>query len=141
MMRLQFPKTHTGLQTWDTPTPPNIEECILYPWDTTNTTQFKTIDLSQIFGLTFFFSYGGIYDIHAHTKTWPCAQSTYRKLSRRRQSAVAWIYVPISRTDSIALIGERLLRHENTTPNGISLLVSTCIKRVYWQNTYSFSYD
>ncbi|POR31267.1 Uncharacterized protein TPAR_08516 [Tolypocladium paradoxum] len=107
LLRLSLPKTCHGLETWDTPTPPDMERCFFYPANITSSTQFRTIDLSQTTGITFFFCRGEIYAVHAHTRVAPCAQSTYQRLSRRRQRSVVWVYVPISKKDPIAALGTR----------------------------------
>ncbi|KAH0593015.1 hypothetical protein MHUMG1_09262 [Metarhizium humberi] len=60
-------------------------------------------------GITFFFCFGEIYAIHAHTRRTPSAQSTYQLLSRRRQASVTWVYIPISGEDYIALLGARMM--------------------------------
>ncbi|CEJ95157.1 hypothetical protein VHEMI10655 [[Torrubiella] hemipterigena] len=124
IMRLQFPKMpYPGFQTWDTPTPPNMEECALFAWYMTEQTQFRVIDLDQVFGLTFFCHEGNLYDIHVHTKMSPCAKPTYHKLSGRRQLNVVWVYVPISKTDSITVMGQRVLKRENSIPSRICVLL------------------
>ncbi|KAJ3542142.1 hypothetical protein NM208_g4253 [Fusarium decemcellulare] len=119
--RLELPKTCQGLQTWDTPTPPDLKRCQFYPADIISSTQFRTIQLSRTSGITFFFCYGEIYAVHAHTRTAPYAQSTYQRMSHRRRQAVTWVYVPISKEDSITALGARMSLAESTP------LRSTCL--------------
>ncbi|KFA79697.1 hypothetical protein S40288_09316, partial [Stachybotrys chartarum IBT 40288] len=53
--RLELHDRDLCLQVWDTPTPPDPDQCMLsQPWPA-NSAQFRTIDLNQTTGLTFFF--------------------------------------------------------------------------------------
>ncbi|KAJ3529490.1 hypothetical protein NM208_g9731 [Fusarium decemcellulare] len=114
VLRLEVPKTCHGLQTWDTPTPPEMRRCCFYPAHIRYSTQFRTIELRRISGITFFY-HGEIYAIHAHTQEAPCAQITYQRLSRRRQRSVVWVYVPVSQKDYITALGARMpLRQERS---------------------------
>ncbi|XP_044721677.1 uncharacterized protein HRG_04592 [Hirsutella rhossiliensis] len=124
LLRLELPKGCHGLQTWDTPTPPDLGQCVFYPAAITSSTQFRTINLSETTGITFFFSYGEIYAIHAHTWEAPCAHSTYRRLSRRRQQSIIWVYVPISQKDSISALGARMSPSDGSPFSSTCLLVS-----------------
>ncbi|KID82755.1 hypothetical protein MGU_09924 [Metarhizium guizhouense ARSEF 977] len=108
-LRLELPNIIDGLQVWDTPTPPALNRCSFHPAGLSHSTQFRTIQLSQTTGITFFFCFGEIYAIHAHTRRTPSAQSTYQLLSRRRQASVTWVYIPISGEDYIALLGARMM--------------------------------
>ncbi|RSL80391.1 hypothetical protein CEP52_017394 [Fusarium oligoseptatum] len=121
-LRLGLPKTCHGLQTWDTPTPPDLQRCRFYPAKITRSTRFRTIDLRQTNGITFFFCYGEIYAVHAHTRSFPCAQTTYQRLSHRRQQSVTWVYVPFSQQDSIAALGARMSLSESTSFSSTCLL-------------------
>ncbi|KAH6955686.1 hypothetical protein BKA56DRAFT_503580 [Ilyonectria sp. MPI-CAGE-AT-0026] len=108
LLRLKVP--HSGLKTWDTPTPPGGAGCRFYPQNITDHTQFRTIDLTKVTGITFFFADGKIYAIHPHTRQTPCAQSTYQqRLSPHLQTVVTWVYFPISKNDSVDTLGVRML--------------------------------
>ncbi|KND90843.1 hypothetical protein TOPH_04652 [Tolypocladium ophioglossoides CBS 100239] len=122
LLRLDLPRNCHGLETWDTPTPPALDRCFFYPANITSSTQFRTIELSQTTGFIFFFCYGNLYAVHAHTRVAPCAQSTYQRLSRRRQQSVTWVYVPISQQDSIAALGARMLLSERSFSGSTCLL-------------------
>ncbi|PHH51363.1 hypothetical protein CFIMG_005829RAa [Ceratocystis fimbriata CBS 114723] len=104
-LRLELPRIYSGLQTWDTPTPPLISQCQVYPSNIRSSTQFKTIDLRQTNGLTFFYSSGAIFAIHAHTEKAPYAQKTFQRLNPRRRDLATWVYVPFSQNDSIDALG------------------------------------
>lgn len=120
-LRLELPETCHGLQIWDTPTPPMIEQCTFYPADITSSTYFRTIDLRKTTGLTLFFCLGSVYAIHAHTKAAPCAEETYRCLSSRRQESITWVYMPIPQNDSILAFGTQMAL------SGSNFEVSTCL--------------
>lgn len=123
-LRLRLPKADHQFEIWDTPTPPKLSRCGLYPADFSRFARLKTVDLRHTFGLTFFYDSDNIYGIHAHTTQSSCALSTYRQFSYRRRQRVAWVYVPISRTDCIAAVGVRLPLQEASVANGMCLLVS-----------------
>ncbi|KFA81328.1 hypothetical protein S40288_08298 [Stachybotrys chartarum IBT 40288] len=103
--RLELHDRDLCVQVWDTPTPPDPDQCMLsQPWPA-NSAQFRTINLNQSTGLTFFFDLGNVYAIHSHTVTTPCARQTYERLSRRRQRSVTWLYLPIPPNDDVVLFG------------------------------------
>ncbi|KAH7235355.1 hypothetical protein BKA59DRAFT_515886 [Fusarium tricinctum] len=120
ILRLEVPEKYHGLQTWDTPTPPDLHQCHFYPAKITNSTRFRTIDLDQTTGITFFFSNDQIYAVHAHTRTTPYAQVTYQRLPHRRQQSVTWIYVPFAQRDTVVAIGSRM-------PSSGATFSSTCL--------------
>ncbi|KAL6414356.1 hypothetical protein AUP68_00874 [Ilyonectria robusta] len=121
-LRLELPKTCHGIQTWDTPTPPDLQICRFYPNNIRYSTQFKTIDLCQTNGITLFFSLGQVWDIHAHTQKAPCALATYQRLPPRRQRSVAWVYVPFSQKDHITALGARMSLSESSSFGSTCLL-------------------
>ncbi|KAI1506026.1 hypothetical protein F5X99DRAFT_404574 [Biscogniauxia marginata] len=122
MLRLELPKTLSGLQTWDTPTPPDQVHTTLYRADIGNSTQFRTIKLCDATGITFFFCHGNVYAIHAHTASAPSAKRTFESLSRRRQHTVTWLYVPIPPNDRITAFGTRLSKSRNQYADGLCFL-------------------
>lgn len=97
-----------GLQIWDVPTPPALKQCVFFPDNITPTTQFRTIELRYVLGITFFFLGGEIHAIHTHTSTEPYAKKTWDRFSYRRQQRVVWFYLPISRLDEVEVFGTRL---------------------------------
>lgn len=121
-LRLELPKTCYGIQTWDTPTPPDLQICRFYPNSIRYSTQFKTIDLCQTNGITLFFCIGQVWDIHAHTQKAPCALATYQRLPPRRQQSVAWVYIPFSQKDYITALGARMSLSESSSFGSTCLL-------------------
>lgn len=90
---------------WDTPSPPSLEQCLLWPSEIGPSMRFCTIELHQTFGITFFVHSGDIYAAHAHTPRGSSAKASCSRLSRRRQQSAAWVYVPVSASDSVAAFG------------------------------------
>ncbi|KAH6667292.1 hypothetical protein B0J14DRAFT_489952, partial [Halenospora varia] len=112
LLRLELLEASLGLQIWDTPTPPDLEYCTFYPANITASTCFRTIEMRETIGITFFFCRGKVYAIHAHTLTMPCAMTTLEHLSCRRQRTVAWVYIPISPSDQVVAFGTQLQRSD-----------------------------
>lgn len=106
------------------PTPPHREECRFYPQNITDRTQFRTIELSKVTGITFFFADGKIFAIHPHTLETPCAQSTHQRLSPHNQKWATWVYFPVSKSDSVAALGVRMLPAKGGYIDSPRLLVS-----------------
>lgn len=124
MLRLKLPRTTPGIQVWDTPTPLDLYHCTLHRADIGDSMQFRTIELRKATGITFFFSFRQVYDIHFHTTTTPSASKTFKRLSRRRQPAVTWIYLPISRNDRIIAFGVGLEASGSYLRGGPQFLIS-----------------
>jgi hypothetical protein len=126
-LRLELPQDHAGFQIWDTPTPPLLlqpdhqltSDYSVYG-SVTASTRFCTIDVTSIFGLTFFFTNGTISAIHAHTSKTPYAVLPAESLSRRSQQYVSWVYVPIPAKDQLLALALRGHRHTN-------LMAAPCI--------------
>lgn len=119
--RLDVPAAcEDGFRIWDTPSPPDLERCLLWPAEVGPSMRFRTIELSETSGITFFIHSGDIYTVHAHTPRAPHAKKSYSRLSRRRQRSAAWVYVPISASDSITAFGVGKAGSEG----GFCLLVS-----------------
>ncbi|OAA63514.1 hypothetical protein SPI_03677 [Niveomyces insectorum RCEF 264] len=123
--RLELPATVTGLQVWDTPTPPALSACRWHPAAVTPTTRFYTIALDRIDGLTLFFCLGRPYAIHVHTPCTPCASTTFARLSRRRQRAVTWLYVPFAANDRVVAFGTRRKASDTHFGDGFCFLFRT----------------
>ncbi|PHH49702.1 hypothetical protein CFIMG_005794RA [Ceratocystis fimbriata CBS 114723] len=109
LLRLTLPMTmYYGLDTWDTPTPPYLRQCQLHPSSIRPSTHFKTIDLRQITGITFFYSSNIIFAIHAHTEKAPCAQEALQRLHPSRRALATWVYIPIPQNDSVLALATPL---------------------------------
>ena len=125
-MRLKLPEGCRGLQIWDTPTPPDLAQCVFHPNNITETTRFHTIEISKITGITFFYWLDQVFAIHAHTKESPYAKTTYERLMlpRERKQSLVWVYLPLPETDSIAAFGTQVFMPENDALRTVRLLVS-----------------
>ncbi|KAI1416945.1 hypothetical protein F5Y13DRAFT_102682 [Hypoxylon sp. FL1857] len=115
-LRLELPELHpslspVGLQTWDTSSVPYPEHTYVFQGDVTSYTQFRTIDFQSVTGITFLFSHGEVLKIHAHSATAPTAMPTVKRLPRRRQQVVSWLYLPISPNDNVVAFGTLADRH------------------------------
>ncbi|KAL2675433.1 hypothetical protein Neosp_011618 [[Neocosmospora] mangrovei] len=101
-----------GLQIWDTPAPPRqglkkittgyelsgpIPDAIL----------LRTIELSQVTGLTIFYAVGSVMSIHAHTAKAPLATKTYERFPGFTKQFVVGAYVPLAPNDRILNLGIR----------------------------------
>lgn len=94
-----------GLQIWDIPRPPLLEDCHLWSGRTDQFTQFRTIDIQKTTGITLFLANGRAFAIHSHTVTMPCAKTTFERLFTSQQQRVAWAYIPIPAGDQIIAVG------------------------------------
>ncbi|KAH6874069.1 hypothetical protein B0T10DRAFT_415763 [Thelonectria olida] len=83
ILRLELPKSLSGFQIWDMPSPPSLEDCG-FCGHIAQSTRFRTADLHGATGLTFFFSHGKVYAIHAHTATEPDSRRTFERISKRQ---------------------------------------------------------
>ncbi|KAF5647564.1 uncharacterized protein FTJAE_1620 [Fusarium tjaetaba] len=93
---------------WDTPNPPEKGlSMFATPLLRFSSTRFRTVDLCNITGLTFFYFRGYIMGVHAHTADSPAATSTFNEISAIDPKYLMWAYVPISRKDSLMRIGVR----------------------------------
>ncbi|KAF5551721.1 hypothetical protein FNAPI_7327 [Fusarium napiforme] len=93
---------------WDTPTPPEKGlSMFATPLLRFSATRFRTVDLCNITGLTFFYFRGYIMGVHSHTADSPTATSTFNEISAIDPKYLMWVYVPISRKDSLMRIGVR----------------------------------
>ncbi|QGI76672.1 hypothetical protein CEK25_001578 [Fusarium fujikuroi] len=93
---------------WDTPTPlKNGLSMFATPFNRYGAVRFRTVDLCNITGLTFFYFRGYMMGIHAHTADSPTATSTLDEISAIDPKYLIWAYVPISSKDSLVRIGVR----------------------------------
>lgn len=77
LLCLELLKICYGIQTWDTPTPPDLQICYFYPNSICYSAQFKTIDLCQTNSITLFFCISQVWDIYTHIQKAPYALATY----------------------------------------------------------------
>lgn len=91
----------TGLQVWDIPMPPKLDECIMHPSTVSPEARLRTIDFSTITGLTFFYWLQSVCAIHAHTRAAPCAGASLQHLSVGLRGMFTWLYFPISPGDEV----------------------------------------
>ncbi|KAG5794703.1 hypothetical protein H9Q69_006230 [Fusarium xylarioides] len=93
---------------WDTPTPQkdglNMFATAFIRY---GAVRYRTVDLRDITGLTFFYFRGYLMGVHAHTADSPTATSTLDEISTIDPKYLMWAYVPISSKDSLVRIGVR----------------------------------
>ncbi|KAF5676218.1 hypothetical protein FCIRC_7139 [Fusarium circinatum] len=93
---------------WDTPTPPkNGLSVFATPIIRRGAVRYRTVDLCNITGLTFFYFRGYIMGVHAHTADSPTAKATLVEISTIDPKYLMWAYVPISSKDRLLRIGVR----------------------------------
>ncbi|KAL7927399.1 hypothetical protein ACQKWADRAFT_276567 [Trichoderma austrokoningii] len=105
--RLQL-RPEGGFRIWDTPSPPQWQECILdadYDPAARTRSHLSTIDTRSITGLTFFTCFAQVWGVHAHTKRQPFARSTFDELSPTTQAFAHWVHVPLGSKDTITAFG------------------------------------
>ncbi|KAL6911129.1 hypothetical protein GGI43DRAFT_379061 [Trichoderma evansii] len=105
--RLQLTGRPEQFRVWDTPSPPQWQECVIDTnYDSTSAkSHLSTIDTHSSTGLTFFICYSSVWAIHTHTKSQPSAQPTFNTLSPKIQPFVQWVYVPLGTEDTITTFG------------------------------------
>ncbi|KAH8900409.1 hypothetical protein GQ53DRAFT_128073 [Thozetella sp. PMI_491] len=106
VLRLELPESIRGLHIWDMPSPPRISDCE-FCGHLAQSMRFRTVDLRDATGLTFFFALNKVYAVHAHTPATPHATSTFERLAKRRQADVTWVYLPVPKGEEIMAIGVR----------------------------------
>ncbi|KAK0713256.1 hypothetical protein B0T26DRAFT_651407, partial [Lasiosphaeria miniovina] len=107
LLQLQPPPNAPGLRIWDTPSPPSLSQCTIFidrkrPW-----LHFHTIELDSVTGITFFHAKGLLVGIHAHRPGDACAATSFERIKPWHKPNAAWIYLPVSTTDQIEIIGVR----------------------------------
>ncbi|PON20766.1 hypothetical protein TGAM01_v210367 [Trichoderma gamsii] len=106
--RLQLTGRPEQFRVWDTPSPPQWQECVVdtdYDSASRAKSHLSTIDTRSTTGLTFFTCFARIWAIHAHTNRRPSAQSTFDMLSPKIQAFVHWIHVPFGSEDKLTAFG------------------------------------
>ncbi|RFU77896.1 hypothetical protein TARUN_4294 [Trichoderma arundinaceum] len=106
---LNLGESEVELRPWDIPAPPPMESLPLIVPSIPRTTQFSTIDLARITGITFFISRktGTVLGIHTHKKSAPSADAAFDRLSAQYQRQASWIYVPFPSDDRLTFFGVR----------------------------------
>jgi hypothetical protein len=81
--------------------------------------------MDKVKGITFFFSKGQLYGVHAHRSVGEsgesCAMDTLMRFNNRLRRFIVWIYLPISECDRTLVLG---IRHALQTRD-LSILVRT----------------
>lgn len=106
--RLQLTGRPEQFRVWDTPWPPQWQECVVdadYDSATRAKSHLSTIDTRSSTGLTFFTCFASIWAIHTHTKRQPSAQCTFDTLSPKVKPFVQWVHVPLGAEDTITAFG------------------------------------
>ncbi|KAL6790186.1 hypothetical protein GGI42DRAFT_365683 [Trichoderma sp. SZMC 28013] len=100
--RLRFAGKLEHFRIWDTPSPPQWEECVIDTnYDYTHAkSHLTTIDTRSSSGITFFVASGFVWAIHTHTNTQPFAEDTFNALNQNMP--LVWVYVPLGMKDSIS---------------------------------------
>ncbi|KAL5616070.1 hypothetical protein FOBRF1_004818 [Fusarium oxysporum] len=102
---IENPHGSRDFQFWDTPSPPLRGLKMLTRLDRPGSIRYRTVDLLNTTGLTFFFLRCFIMAVHPHTANSPVAAPTIQHFSRYEQDHMIWTYIPISSTDNLLRIG------------------------------------
>jgi Mo-dependent nitrogenase C-terminus len=105
LLRLVLPDSSCRFRIWDTPCPPAVESCHLYPVNATAPQRLRTIDLNLTTSITFFYKSRRIYRIHGHTPKILSAQLEHQKITERLQNSIVWLYFPLSQQERIQDLG------------------------------------
>ncbi|KAF5551722.1 hypothetical protein FNAPI_7328 [Fusarium napiforme] len=90
---------------WDTPSPP-LRGLKMFPRpDSPGSIRYRTVDLLNTTGLTFFFLRGFIVAVHSHKTNAPVAEPAIQHFSQYERDQMIWTHIPISSTDSLLRIG------------------------------------
>ncbi|KUI63587.1 hypothetical protein VM1G_10402 [Cytospora mali] len=128
LLRLHLPSSTISLPIWDTPCPPKLADCYFQPKLRQHWQRFRTANLEETRGMTFFYSMGRICGIYAHSLTETCALSIFERFSKTLQPYLVWIYLPIARKDRIIELGTRKVTNDGlcirvcTELSGVSVL-------------------
>ncbi|KAK4162351.1 hypothetical protein QBC43DRAFT_380020 [Cladorrhinum sp. PSN259] len=108
-LRLDLPVRLRALPIiWNTPAPPSLSLCKAYPTDLDSCQIINAVEMDEIEGITFFFSFGQLFGIHIHRSEESCAKDTFaRTFSPRHERTVVWIYLPIARHARILVLSTR----------------------------------
>ncbi|KAF5647563.1 uncharacterized protein FTJAE_1619 [Fusarium tjaetaba] len=100
-----FTQGQADLPFWDTPSPP-LRGLKMFPRpDRPGSIRYRTVDLLNTTGLTFFFLRGYIVAVHSHKANAPVAEPTIQHFSQYERDQMIWTHIPISSTDSLLRIG------------------------------------
>ncbi|KAF5609153.1 uncharacterized protein FSUBG_4163 [Fusarium subglutinans] len=102
---IENPHDSRDFQFWDTPSPPL--RCLkMFPRpDRPGSIRYRTVDVLNTTGLTFFFLRGFIAAVHSHTANTPVAATAIQHFSQDEQDHMIWTYIPVSSTDALLRIG------------------------------------
>lgn len=106
--RLELPAGLLGLQIWDTPSPPPMEDVVYmrkHPKRVSPSSYLHVVDLQDITGLTVLSS-GSVLGIHGHTVGESSAAETAARMALPTEGAL-WQYMPLAPGDCIEAIGVR----------------------------------
>ena len=96
-----------GLQVWDTPTPPDLQNYIFRPVPKAVRLRFYTINVDETSGILFHLTrLGNVLGIYPHYSRRPCAD--FRNgciVDWSRSYYGVWIYVPLPRDDPLTQFG------------------------------------
>ncbi|KAF5720394.1 hypothetical protein FMUND_4216 [Fusarium mundagurra] len=99
------PNDSRDLPFWDTPSPP-LRGLEMFPRpDRPGSLRYRTVDLLNTTGLTFFFRRGFVVAVHSHTANAPVATPTIQHFSQHERDQMVWTYIPISSADTLLRIG------------------------------------
>ena len=109
LLRLHSLLAYWFVQIWDTPSPPSLpsSSCALLRNSGEPLHLVRTVELGTVTGLTFFYDTEHLLGIHPHCAKSPSAVSFDEHLSERWLSERIWVYLPISREDSVDVLGFR----------------------------------
>lgn len=107
LLRLQLPQKRKALPIWDTDFPPRLTDCCFTTTLHRRWQRWRTIDLTNVQGITFFYSVGRLWGVFPHVSARSSALSTYQSLPELRQRSMVWIYMPIGPKDKIIAMGTR----------------------------------
>ncbi|KAK3941536.1 hypothetical protein QBC46DRAFT_430920 [Diplogelasinospora grovesii] len=119
-LRLDVPARLGQLPIWNTPAPPSLTFCKVYPAERA-CQAFYAVEMDEIKGITFFFSFDDLCGIHIHRSEESCAMDTFARIFQQPfRRAVVWIYLPISKCDRVLVLG---MREAVQAPHNRSILV------------------
>jgi hypothetical protein len=118
LLRLHSLLVDWSVQIWDTPSPPSLpsSSCALLRNSGEPVHLVRTVKLGTVTGLTFFYDTEYLLDIHPHYAKSPSAVPFDEHLSQRWLSERIWVYLPISREDSVDVLGFRTSTQRSLAP-------------------------
>jgi hypothetical protein len=121
-LRLVLPAGLQALPIWNTPAPPSLTLCNAYPDEPASCQRFRAVEMDRIKGITLFFFVGRLFGLHIHHSQESCAMDTLtRGFPHRLRREIVWIYLPVSETDRVLVLGIR----EALETQDLNILVRT----------------